>query len=350
MRILILGGTRFIGPHLVRRLLEWGHDIALFHRGPLEPQLPTTILHIHGDSRRLPDHETAFRRFSPEVVVATHAHTESQGQALIRTFQGMAGRLVALSSGDVYRAYDRFRKTDPGPPDPVPLGEDSPLRDRLFPYRHLARTPEDPGFEYEKILVERAVMGNPSLPGTVLRLPMVYGPGDSQHRLFPYLKRMDDGRPAILLPDGFAGWRAPRGYVENVAEAIARAVTDPRAAARIYNVAETEPPTEAEWVGRIAKAASWKGRIVPLAQDSLPEHLKVPYETGQDWTLDSSRIRSELGFLEVVSPEDAMSRTLSWERQNPPDPVDAAEFDYPAEDRALAAAGEPHPGKATPWA
>jgi nucleoside-diphosphate-sugar epimerase len=47
-------------------------------------------------------------------------------------------------------------------------------------------------------------MGTAGLPGTVLRLPTVYGPGDYQHRLFEYLKRMDDGRPAILLGEGVA--------------------------------------------------------------------------------------------------------------------------------------------------
>ena len=55
------------------------------------------------------------------------------------------------------------------------------------------------------------------LPATVLRLPAVYGPGDTQHRLRAYLRQMDDGRPSIPLPDGQADWRWTRGYVENVA-------------------------------------------------------------------------------------------------------------------------------------
>ncbi|MFM9735660.1 NAD-dependent epimerase/dehydratase family protein, partial [Streptomyces niveiscabiei] len=91
-------------------------------------------------------------------------------------------------------------------------------------------------------------------PGTVLRLPMVYGPGDRQHRLWSYLKRMDDRRPAILMGATQARWRTTRGYVENVAAAIALAVTDDRAAGRIYNVAELDAPEEAEWAQQIAVA------------------------------------------------------------------------------------------------
>ena len=68
-------------------------------------------------------------------------------------------------------------------------------------------------------------MGTAGLPGTVLRLPTVYGPGDYQHRLFEYLKRMDDGRPAIPLGEGVASWRWTHGYVEDVALAVVLAVT-----------------------------------------------------------------------------------------------------------------------------
>jgi nucleoside-diphosphate-sugar epimerase len=45
-------------------------------------------------------------------------------------------------------------------------------------------------------------MNQNEFPVTILRLPALYGPGDKRHRLFPYLKRMDDVRPAILVERG----------------------------------------------------------------------------------------------------------------------------------------------------
>ena len=86
-------------------------------------------------------------------------------------------------------------------------------------------------------------MSEPELPGTILRFPMVYGPCDRQHRTFEYLKRMDDGRPVILLDEGQAEWRWTKGYVENLALAVVLAVTDERAAGRIYHVGERETLT-----------------------------------------------------------------------------------------------------------
>jgi nucleoside-diphosphate-sugar epimerase len=80
---------------------------------------------------------------------------------------------------------------------------------------------------YDKIQVEQIVMGWPDLPGTILRLPMIYGPGDYARGFQPVLKRIDDNRPAILYEQGWAAWRAPRGYVENVAAALALARIPP---------------------------------------------------------------------------------------------------------------------------
>jgi nucleoside-diphosphate-sugar epimerase len=238
---------------------------------------------------------------------------------------------VAISSQDVYRAYDALRGLASGPPDPVPLTEESPLRERLYPYRREGVE------EYEKILVEKVVMGDPSIPGTVLRLPAVYGPGDYQHRLFPYLKRMDDGRPAILLEEGMARWRWTHGYVEDVASAIALAVTDERAAGRIYNVGEEIPLRWAQRVREIGQAAGWSGKIVEVPKGSLPNNPMVGLDTNQHWVADTSRIRRELGYEETVPRDEVLRRTVAWERDNPPGEIEPDRFDYAAEDAVLAA-------------
>ncbi len=337
MRILVLGGTHFIGPHAVRWFVEMGNEVTVFHRGQTEASLPPSVRHLHGDRQHLSDFAGDFQYFAPDVVLHMVPATEQDGKTLVGLLKGIAGRAVAISSGDVYRAYDRFRRADPGLPDPVPLTEDSPLRDRLFPYRDKARGPDDFLYTYEKILVERTVMSEPGLPATILRLPMVYGPGDYQHRLFEYLKRMDDKRPAIILPASVAKWRGLRGYVEDMGHAIALCVTRERAAGRIYHVADRENITEAEWVHRIAQAAGWSGEIVALPDEQLPPHLKHNYDTSQDWSLDSTRIRRELGYTEPTLPDEAMGRSVAWERANPPTEVDLAEFDYAAEEAALAA-------------
>lgn len=341
MKILVLGGTGFLGPYVVKYLSAMGHDVTIFHTGKHEPDLPTQVRHIHSPSATIPLWEIPdeLREMTPDVVLHMIPAGERDASLVVDAFKGIAGRLVAISSQDVYRAHGRMLRTEPGPPDPMPLTEDSPLREKLYPYRgETPRAEDDPERwidDYDKILVERAVLGEPDLPGTVLRLPRIYGPGDTQHRLFGYLKRMDDRRPAILLDKGVAAQRMSRGYVENVAWAIALATHDHKASGRVFNVAEPEGVSQQEWVGRIAVAAGWNGEIT-----SVPKgHLHMPYDTSQHSVADDTRIREELGYRELVPEDEALRRTIAWERANPPGKVEPAEFDYASEDAILLSLG-----------
>lgn len=325
MRILVLGGTRFVGPYVVRQLARHGHALTIFHRGETEIDLPSGVNHVHGDFTRFAGYVDALRALSPEVVLDMVPFREEDAER-VKAFKGVARRVVAVSSQDVYRAFGRLWRTEPGAPDPVPLTEESPLREKL----------SNAGLDYNKTAVERAIMGDADLQATILRLPATHGPGDRQHRLFKYVKRMDDGRPAILIDAAHANWQWARGYVEDVAHAITLAVTDERAAGRIYNVAYEKTFTEAEWAQQIARSIGWRGEVIALPSEQLPPNLRSnTLDLTQQYAVDSSRIRKELGYAEVVQFDEALRRTIEWERANPPEKADANDFDYDAEDAVL---------------
>lgn len=348
MRVLILGGTAFVGPHVVRRLCAAGHTVAVCHRGRTEGDLPAAVRDIRCEASSLADRgcfaglAATFAEFAPEVVLDMVPVTEASARAAVATFRGLARRLVAISSQDVYRAYGILLGQEPAetPIVPVPMSEDAPLRSRLYPYRaDPPRPADDPQRwmdDYDKIAVERVVMGAPDLPGTVLRFPMVYGPRDRQHRLHEHLRRMQDRRPAIVLAAGLADWRWTRGYVENVAAATFLAVTDDRAAGRIYNVGERDALAMAQWVAAIGAAAGWAGEIVRAPLDALPASLRPTMNTAQDLVADTGRIRAELGYAEPVGRDEALLRTVAWERDNPPAGAAGGPPDYADEDRVLA--------------
>jgi len=264
-------------------------------------------------------------------VIDTVPFHDKGGHGVLH-FAGVAERAVVVTSADVYRAFARGWGSEPGAPDPVPLTEESPVRAGPSP---------DLGEEidFDNLLVERAVAGR-SPPTTVLRSSVIFGPEDPFHRLYRYVKRMDDERPAIVLDARLAGWRLSRSYVENVAHAVVLASLAPAAEGRTYNVAPRHTLTESEWIAAIADAHGWRGEVVLAAPDALPQHLRVPFSTDQHIVLSSSRIREELSYEERVPLREALTRTIEWERTNPPE-VSHTAFDYEAEDRILASMSSP---------
>src|SRR5713226_10493321 len=105
MRILIIGGTRFMGPLVVRYLHAQGHDITLFHRGQTRVETLPEVQEMLGDRRPLAPHARDLQRLAPDVVLDMVPVIEQDAREIMNTFTGIARRVVAISSQDVYRAF-----------------------------------------------------------------------------------------------------------------------------------------------------------------------------------------------------------------------------------------------------
>lgn len=341
MRILLIGGNGFIGSPLAKELSSSGHQVAILHRSANTGLFKGDVHHIAGDRNRLSECRDQIREFAPDVIVDLILSSGERAQEMMNAVREIVSRVVALSSMDVYRAWGVLHGVEPGSLEPLPITEDSPLRTTRNLYSAETTKMMQSVFtwlddHYDKVAVEEAVMSSAEVRGTLLRLPMVYGPGDPLHRFFPIVKRVSDERASIILPDDFAEWRGPRGFVENVAHAIALAATSERAAGRIYNVCEEPSSSELEWQKMIAKQMNWRGRLAVLPRAHTPKHLLLPGNAAQHVVASSARIRSELVYEEPVGRDEAIRRTIAWEQQNPPKSINPQQFDYAAEDAALA--------------
>lgn len=309
MRVLIIGGTGFIGQWIVRALVENGHAVRVFHRGSTTAALPPSVLHIHGERLELPRFAPLFRAWDPDVVLDTFAYGRDDVALVNRATEKMPCRFVILSSMDVYRAYGIYCRLEEGAPDTGRFGENAPLRSVLYPYRKNAASADDLTYRYDKIPAEQFAMNEMNRPVTILRLGKVYGPGDPRRHAQDYLEQVRRG--GVQWPKERSGWRWSRTFVENGAGAVALAVASAASACRIYNVADEPVLTEREWIGAVARANNCNLEIETSPESSEP--ATQPYEWRQHLCADTTRVRRELGWREKFDLEDALRRTFAAE-------------------------------------
>jgi nucleoside-diphosphate-sugar epimerase len=120
--------------------------------------------------------------------------------------------------------------------------------------------------------------------------------------------------------------------VDDVAAAIALAITNSSATGRVYNVAEPTAYTEAEWFARIAAVVGWQGKTLAVPSGQVP----ISFNTAQDLVADTTRIRAELGYREVADPDVALRETVAWECDHLPELA----MDYAREDSVLNQLGQ----------
>jgi nucleoside-diphosphate-sugar epimerase len=306
MKVLIIGGARFIGPAASQRLAQSGHEIVLFHRR-FSPDLPYP--QIQGDCNDPDELYRALAIVNPEAILHTIALSRNQIGVLEQALQGRKTRAVILSSLDVYKAYEVFIGLSEASVVPVPFDEQAPLRDVLYPYR--GRLDADFAHDYEKILVEKAALRSAVLDTVILRLGMVYGRNDPNHRFLEPVRKMRRNAERIELPKRAAGFRASKCYVGDIADGI-RLALESGAKNEIYNLAAQRTPTEMEWHRRIAKLMNWHGDIVIGGTPAAPDEMNP----AQHLVMDTGKIRKQLGYGEIFPMDEGLGDAIHWELEN----------------------------------
>lgn len=178
LRILILGGTGFIGPHMVRYAMYRGHQVTLFNRGRSNPGLFPGVETLIGDRDNQLD---ALRGHSWDAVIDNSGYVPRHVRDSAELLLDSVGRYVFTSTGSVYN-FDQDELTEDAELLPIedPTSEDT---DRY--YGPL------------KVLCENAVADTYRERGTVVRLHVVAGPGDPTDRYTYWPVRIDRGGDII---------------------------------------------------------------------------------------------------------------------------------------------------------
>jgi nucleoside-diphosphate-sugar epimerase len=288
VKVLVVGGTRYVGYELTWRLLLGGHEVTLLNRGRTSDPFGDRVARLRGDRRHDFARLVAGRRFDAAVDFA--AYEEPDVSAVIASLD--AGHYVFISTGQTYLVRE-------GCPVPAREGDyDGPVM----------RRPDDPrdvgDWEYgvgkracEDAL--RTAWDAKRFPGTRVRIPIVNGERDPTRRLEGYLWRVLDGGP-VLLPDG--GHALLRHvYAGDVVGFLLRILGDAATHGQAYNVCQDEMLPLRELVALLADRMGARLRLldVPSAdieRAGLEVKAVSPFTTRWTSRLDNTRAREELGF------------------------------------------------------
>jgi nucleoside-diphosphate-sugar epimerase len=328
LKALVIGGTGPSGHFIVNGLLRRGYEVAILHTGRHElKEIPEAVEHIHTDPFSTDALLDALGNRDFDLTVAAYGRL----RRIAEIMAGRTGRFISIGGAPAYRGYMNPAVLNP-PGMAVPTPEDAPV---------VPAEGEDPkGWRVAQ--TERAVFDkHPN--ATHFRYPFLYGPYQIAPREWCVVRRILDGRPVIIPEDGLSLNHS--AYVENAAHAVLLAVDRPESASgRIYNCGDERLLSLRQMVEIIAEALGRKPEIV-----SMPWRFATPARPliAQPWTthrvLDLGKLKTDLGYADVVPPERGLALTAKWLRDHPLERGGTDEkilqdpFDYRAEDELIAA-------------
>ncbi len=321
MRVLLIGGTMFIGKRLVARLLDAGHEITLFHRKAVHPFGPD-VRSVVGDRNDAVSIRSALagQHFDAVYDIAydmERGTTGAQVEATAKAVPGDLSRYIFMSSVAAYSEGLDHAEDDPLAPDTDP---NDYVRNKAMSERALFRMHRESQF-----------------PTVTMRPPFVYGPENPFYREAFFWDRIRDDRPIIVPGDGTRLMHFV--YVDDLVTACCNALENQAAVGRAFNVACVNPVTQAELVSEFASAAGKQARIVYVPREIIERNggnvFSEPLYFGEYYDLHSitgvvDRVQRLLG-VELTPFANGLRETYRWYVGRPP--LRSADFSF--EDKLL---------------
>lgn len=294
MKVGVIGGTRFIGVHLVRALLERGDEPVLLNRGVSREPEPFSrrVERVRGD-RRDPAALDLLLDRPLDAVMDLCGYTPDDVAPLLAR-RGRFGAYAFVSTSSVYRL-----------PAPSPYDEAAPRLDEPGTYGGNKAAAED-------LILESS---RPGRPAVVLRPQAVTGPWGAEQALYA-LRRSSAGQPVPLRPGNERARLCPL-WVGDLVDALIKSIERPRAEGRAFDLAGPDAVDADGFVAAAARACGGLGRTLPLTagQAGAWPWLGLPW-LDHDLVADGSLARDLLSLTPTPLTE-TLARTWMWASERP---------------------------------
>ncbi len=323
MRILVTGGTGFTGSHVVRRLLEKGHEVRVldYQAGLFHDELKEkgATIELGGITNRdlvnqmvngceVVHHiAAAFRELDVPDQHYWDVNVEGTRYLLEAAQRSGVSKFIYCSTQGVHGDIQ----------DP-PGNENSPIAPE--DYYQLTK------YEGEKVVQEFVAKG---LDAVILRPTAIYGPGDPAR--FLYLFKMAKRGTFLMFGQGNTFYHPV--YIDNLVDAFELAAEKQGTAGQTYIIADEQYYSLNDLVHHVAKAMGINVRIVHLPFWPLwgaavacewvckPFHVAPPiFRRRVDWfrqvrAFNIEKARKELGYNPKIDIQEGLARTAKWYRE-----------------------------------
>lgn len=208
MRILVMGGTRFIGVYLTKMLVAQGHDVVLFNRGN-HPAPVDGVAQIQGDRTDAAQLKEQLSGESFDAIFDNNGRKLGDTQPLVEIFKGRIQHFVYVSSAGVYLKSDQMPHVEGDAIDPQS--------------RHYGK------YETETYLAQQ------DIPFSSVRPVYIYGPQNYNDIEAWFFDRIVRDRPVPIPGNGLHITQL--GHVKDLAAAMVAVLGNQTAVGKIYNVA-----------------------------------------------------------------------------------------------------------------
>jgi 2'-hydroxyisoflavone reductase len=330
MKVLVIGGTLFIGRPLVEELVKAGHDVAVLHRKPKHDlgRRVENLVADRNDATSL-NEALAGRRFEAvydDVYDWERGTSAAQVEATVRACGGTRlSRYIFMSSVAAYGDGLNHKESDPLAPD---YHSNPYIRHKASTERRLFRMHAQTG-----------------LPVVTFRPPFIYGPGNPFYREQFFWDRLRAGRPIIIPGDGHRLMQFV--YVHDLVHAMVRALEEPRAVGEAFNIGDPKPVTQFELVEKLAKVSGTEANLVRVPRDVIVQAggnaMDEPYYFGEYF--DMAPITENIGKvtrvlkMKLTPLEVGLKETYRWYTRN--HKARTAGFDFDDRVLAMAKTGSP---------
>lgn len=320
MKVLVMGGNRYIGLQLVRELVEQGHDVTVLNSH--EADLPAGVQRLHGQRHEPGVLEALLgpRRDDFDAVFDNTAYAPEHLQPMIELFGGRVRHFVFTSSIAVYE-----------------MAAAQPVEEH-FPVGRDAATALYGAYAVGKVACEDLLHREheaSGLPFSAFRVAHTMGPMSPAVTREPgTFKRLEEGRPLIIA--GKTEAMVHFIHTRDAARALCAVLGKPQAAGQVYNVAGKQFSSIENYMRLMAQAVGVEPNILVMPND-VPAHLRSPIVHWLEASRGSmvfsiEKIRRELGWEPHFTIAEGLADSYRWFRDGGRERYD---YDFSADEQVL---------------